>query len=83
MAIATLVETHGARADAMRLIAAAESLYNIRNFVVMGPADPPDFLHVINATHARLADPIFAAAWAEGQVMTLKEAIAYALALDV
>jgi predicted ATPase/transcriptional regulator with XRE-family HTH domain len=35
---------------------------------------------LIDATYARLADPTHAAAWAEGQAMSLDEAIQYALA---
>ncbi|MFN8490229.1 MAG: NACHT domain-containing protein [Caldilineaceae bacterium] len=81
--LAALLATQGEWSATMRLVGAAEAIYNIDNPVVTGAAKAPDFLQIIAATHARLADPLFATAWAEGQAMTLDEAIAYALALEL
>ncbi len=38
-----------------------------------------NFAHAIAAVRAHLGEGAFAAAWAEGQVMTFDQAIAYAL----
>jgi predicted ATPase/DNA-binding SARP family transcriptional activator len=46
---------------------------------VMEPADQADTECCIAAARAQLDEAIFAAAWAEGQVMTSEQAIAYAL----
>ena len=45
--------------------------------------DLPDIEHTVTSIRSQLDEPHFAKAWAEGQAMTLDEAIAYALALDV
>jgi tetratricopeptide (TPR) repeat protein len=80
--IATLADALDSPIDALhatRLVSAADALYDLDDltFDVDEMAAP----HAITAARARLADPVHAAAWAEGQAMTLDEAIRYALAL--
>ncbi len=41
-----------------------------------------DFERSVNALHTQLGEAMFAAAWAEGQAMTLDQAIAYALVVN-
>jgi hypothetical protein len=44
------------------------------------PSERIDYERLVAAARTQLADPIFAAAWAEGQTMTMEEAIRCALA---
>ena len=46
---------------------------------VMEPAEQADTERCIAAARAQLDETVFAVAWAEGQAMTLEQAIAYAL----
>ena len=43
------------------------------------PSDLPEFNKYITDVQAQLDEPTFEAAWAEGQSMTIEEAIDYAL----
>ncbi len=46
----------------------------------MDAADQPDYERAISSLKSKLGEQAFAAAWADGQAMTIKEAIDYALA---
>ncbi len=45
----------------------------------MAPVDQAEYDRYVAAARAQLDDHAWAAAWAEGQAMTLERAIAYAL----
>jgi len=68
------------------LLAAADALAKARGFrqgFRLFLRDQAEFDHWLATAHAQLDDAVFAAAWAEGQAMTLEQAIEYALAPDV
>jgi predicted ATPase len=68
------------------LLAAADGLAKTRGFrqgFRLFLRDQAEFDHWLAAAHAQLDDAAFAAAWAEGQAMTLEQAIEYALAPDL
>jgi len=65
----------------VRLFAAAETL-RLALGVRLVPADQADWDRAIDAARADLGDNEFAAAWIEGHVMSLEQAMAYALADD-
>jgi predicted ATPase/class 3 adenylate cyclase/Tfp pilus assembly protein PilF len=67
----------GAR-RAARLLGAAETLRDVLGSPV-APADRPDHDATVAAVCAALSGETFAAAWAEGQAMTLEQAVEYAL----
>jgi hypothetical protein len=64
------------------LFGAAEALSAISSFRRENPEQAFYERHQAT-TQAVLGDAAFAAAWAEGQAMTLEQAIEYALAPDV
>jgi predicted ATPase/class 3 adenylate cyclase len=68
----------GAAARAVRLIGAAEALRAALNFPVLG-AEAADYGRGIASLRSALDPETFAAAWAEGQAMTLEQAVAHAL----
>jgi hypothetical protein len=45
----------------------------------MSPSQRAEYERQIAAARSRLGDSAFAAAWAEGQAMSLEEAVAYAV----
>jgi len=65
---------------AARLLGAADALLKATG-AQLEPADRPDFERNVGMVRARLGEAAFAAAWAEGQGMTLEQAIEYARAL--
>jgi hypothetical protein len=50
--------------------------------IYVDPVDRDDHERAVALAHARLGEETFAAAWAEGQAMSLEEAVAYALVLE-
>jgi tetratricopeptide (TPR) repeat protein len=72
--LAWLVGGHGQPARAARLLGATESM-------LMGGVPTWRFAHeqIVAAVRAQLDESVFAAAWAEGQALTLEQAIAEAL----
>ena len=68
--------------QAARLMGAATAILPLEHMLIE-PIDLPDIQHSIAHIRTHLDEPTVAAAWAEGQAMTLDEAIAYALALDI
>jgi len=75
-AIARIVAERGLVAESMRLIGAAEALYPLTQLDY-----DPDLQPIVEAAHKKLINAAFAIAWAEGNKMTLNEAIDYALTL--
>jgi predicted ATPase/DNA-binding XRE family transcriptional regulator len=81
--IASLAEAPDSPIDSLqatRLIGAADALYSLDD-LTFEVDNAAACQQAIAAVRARLADPIHAAAWAEGQAMSLDAAMAYALAL--
>jgi len=64
-----------------RLFGAVETLYVPLRFE-MSAAERAEHDQAVAATRAALGEEAFSAAWAEGQAMTLEEAVAYALEED-
>jgi tetratricopeptide (TPR) repeat protein len=65
---------------AVRLLSAAETLLDtIRLSLAAWPEARADFDHYVAVARAQLDEAAFAVAWAEGQAMTLAQAISYAL----
>ncbi len=76
-ALAEMSWARGQPQAAMRLAGAAaafegEERYNNVSALI-------EYKRIVAAACARLGDPEFAAAWAEGQAMTMEQAVAYAL----
>ena len=69
-------QQHASRAA--RLLGAAEGLAQ-RTGLRPSPGEDGIWQHIIASIHSQLDEPTFAAAWAEGQAMTLEQAIAYGL----
>jgi len=65
-------------ACAARLLGAAQALRSAAG-VDLNPLQHPLHEDAVAATRAALGEEAFAAAWAEGQAMTLEQAVAYAL----
>jgi hypothetical protein len=63
---------------AARLLAAVEA-WNVLNDLPLEPTNRADYEQIVGAVHDQLDETTFALAWAEGQTMTLEQAIAYAL----
>jgi hypothetical protein len=68
---------------AARMLGAAEALREVmgmRAFARSADYQRTDYEDVLAATRAALGDEAFASAWAEGRMMTVEDAVAYALA---
>jgi predicted ATPase/DNA-binding SARP family transcriptional activator/Tfp pilus assembly protein PilF len=76
--LAGLAAVRGRTPEAVRLLAAAETLLKSYRGS-WWPADQVEYEHNLAGLQAALDKTEFAAAWAEGQAMTLEQAIAYAL----
>lgn len=76
--LAGLAAVRGWTQEAARLLAAAETLLTSYGGS-WWPADQVEYEHHLAALQAALDKTEFAAAWAEGQAMTLEQAIAWAL----
>ena len=61
------------------LLGAAESLRLAIDYSNMGPDDRANYDRGLAAARSKLGEEAFAAAWAEGQVMSMEAAIEYAL----
>ena len=66
-------------ARAVRLLSAAATLREAVG-APLPPGERADYDRDLASAHAQLDEATFAAAWAEGQAMTLEQAVAYALA---
>ena len=77
-ALATLAVTHQKAMLAARLFGAADDLQRLIHFTI-SPRERAERDQAIAAARTALGEEEFAKAWAEGQAMTLEEAIAYAL----
>jgi non-specific serine/threonine protein kinase len=76
-ALAQALAADGLGAQAARMWGAAEFLRE-RSGVPLLPIEMVDYEASITAVRARLGEPAFAAAWAEGQAMTLAQILAEA-----
>jgi predicted ATPase/DNA-binding SARP family transcriptional activator len=63
---------------AVRLLGAAAALRDEFQTPIF-PVDQPDYERILALARAQLDEAAFATAWAEGQAMTVEQAIAYAL----
>ncbi|MCI0398987.1 MAG: helix-turn-helix domain-containing protein [Chloroflexi bacterium] len=72
------VAAQGNLERAARLCGAADALLNAQGLALMKP-DAKAFAETAAAARAQLNEAAFARAWAEGQAMTLDQAIAYAV----
>ena len=70
-----------AAARSARLLAAAQALRDAVG-TVLPSSDRAEFEQHMSHARAILGGETFAAAWAEGQRMTLEQAVAYALAAE-
>jgi tetratricopeptide (TPR) repeat protein len=76
-ALAEVRRMRGQTDQAMRLAGAAATFEGeVRSYQANARLD---YERIVAAARARLDDPVLAAAWAEGQAMTLVQAVAYAL----
>jgi tetratricopeptide (TPR) repeat protein len=66
-------------ARAVRLFGAAEALFEAISDLSFVVADRAEGDRQVTTIHAQLDESTFAAAWEEGRVMTMEQAIAYAL----
>jgi predicted ATPase len=80
--LAELAHAQGKARRAICLYGAAASLREVTDSPLW-PADRAKREHVLAAIRAAIDDATFATAWEQGRVMTLEEAIAYALGDDV
>ncbi|MEZ4867854.1 MAG: tetratricopeptide repeat protein [Caldilineaceae bacterium] len=78
-ALALIIMSQGNLARAVRLFAAAVKVRDAIG-MLMPPIDAVRYENSISATRAQLDEISFAAAWAEGQAMTLEQAVEHALA---
>jgi len=76
-ALAELAADGESDREAARLWAASATLRSTRRFAIT-PAEQPRYDDRVARVRARLGDEQFAAAWAEGEVLTVDEAVAYA-----
>ena len=63
------------------MFGAAEALQEVF-FFILAPADRADHDRDLATVRAALGEAVFAAAWAEGQALTLEQVIAEALDLE-
>jgi hypothetical protein len=63
---------------AARLFGAAEALRE-RIRIVLPPVERPEYEQYVADARAQMDDQVFTAAWAEGQALSLDEAVQYAL----
>jgi tetratricopeptide (TPR) repeat protein len=76
--LAAVVMAEGQPARGACLFSAARALLLVTG-AVLEPVDVAEHEHLTLALHTQLDGATFDAAWAEGQAMTMKQAIAYAL----
>jgi predicted ATPase len=76
--LAGVISIQGHPEQAVRLFGAAETLFEGAGGNVY-PVDRAEYDRTLAAIRARLDEATFAQAWAEGQALTLEQAIAYAL----
>jgi len=75
---AGIIGANGKSLPAAQLLGAVEASYQALG-AVMAPADRKEYDHILAAVRAQLDEAAFNAAWAEGQTITLEQAIEYAL----
>ncbi len=79
--LAAVAVAEGQPASGARLLSAARALLLVTG-AILDPVDSAEHEHLALALHAQLDGATFDAAWAEGQAMTMEQAIAYALSGD-
>jgi non-specific serine/threonine protein kinase len=77
-ASAVLFEAKAKEERAAKLYGAAEALRRAVG-APLSPVDLPDHEHSLAAARAQLEEAVWEEAWAEGQAMTIEEAVEYAL----
>jgi tetratricopeptide (TPR) repeat protein len=80
--MAETARAQGRAVFAARLAGAAAALLPEQTRVTMRPIDRWDYERIMADFRAQLNDPEIVAAWAEGQAMSLQQAVAYALGDD-
>ncbi|RIK44547.1 MAG: hypothetical protein DCC55_01935 [Chloroflexi bacterium] len=79
--LGTVAQVRNRYDDAARLFAAAAALRAVASGATLDTlTNPADYERDIAAVRVRLGEETFAARWAEGQALTLEQAIEYALA---
>jgi len=73
--LAAVMIEHQHPAQAARLLSVADA----QHWVASAAAERAEYDRTIAVVHAQLDEATFAAAWAEGQAITLEQALAYAL----
>jgi predicted ATPase/class 3 adenylate cyclase len=76
--LAAVIADTGDFTHSVQLLAVAETLRNAIQ-LALAPDGSRLYEHALASAHASLGEKAFTAAWAEGQVMTLGQAVAYAL----
>jgi predicted ATPase/DNA-binding SARP family transcriptional activator/uncharacterized protein HemY len=76
--LATVAARQGKHGRVARLLGAAEALCEPLG-QALPVAVPAEYEHAVSSAHAALGEEGFAAAWAQGRVMSLHQATAYAL----
>jgi hypothetical protein len=76
--LATVAARQGKHGRVARLLGAAEALCEPLG-QALPVAVPAEYEHAVSTAHAALGEEGFAAAWAQGRVMSLHQATAYAL----
>jgi tetratricopeptide (TPR) repeat protein len=76
--LAGIIGIQGQPEQAARLLGAAKVLRDTSGTHIM-PYEQGDYARTVAHAHAHLNDTTFTKAWAEGQAMSLEQAIAYAL----
>jgi non-specific serine/threonine protein kinase len=71
----------GQTAHAAQLLGAVEAL-TVSNHVQLMALDQDQFDRTVNTVHAKLSEAVCARAWAEGQAMTLEQAIEKAMGIN-
>jgi hypothetical protein len=74
--IARIVEGSGYPLEAMRLLGATNAIYPVTEFY-----GDPDIQPILADAQTKLDDPICADAWAEGNQMSMEQAVHYTLSL--
>jgi tetratricopeptide (TPR) repeat protein len=76
--LAGVAQAMGQPERAARLFGMVEEFIGYKG-IVLEPVDQAEYERKLAATRAQLNEPTFAAAWTEGQTMTLEQAVAYAI----
>jgi tetratricopeptide (TPR) repeat protein len=77
--LGSVATIQGLAQRAARLFGAMEAMHEAMG-VVLSPVDRADYERAVVVARAQIDESMWAAAWAEGQAMSLDQVIAYALA---